>query len=329
MQRESVGKYSLTLDTEELQKRFILVFICDVLHDYWKTKDGSIEINSDDFYKLCRVVARGVNVSSEFCADVICGFLRIRDRERYPEIRIEHMEHTLRDFALSDDRIKQFDLLDFVPRETQFMSDACRITDLDPACVSYKNIPTENRLVATPTVADSGWMHDHADYDAYMENRVAVDSQNMEFSIISNVTKVTIGNVIYKRNRYMFDVATYDRARSEKLGRIKNNPMPLELRKKKAVKDLIRKTFKHGMDQEDEHDLFDTLFTRFMGDFAQVMYAWGRMRDTVVMSSDVSFTAAGLLLVHAQMLGNVIHNRRQYAGVLEARPIIKPIPPRL
>jgi hypothetical protein len=311
----------------EEKNTFTLLVIVDFLHDYWKADGGQGEIycNNQDFFRLCNVVGEGLKVHPRTCAALVKKYFDIRDREEYPSVSIDKMETKMRDFGVAH-------MPSFIPAhhtDTLFMADTCRTSSNEPSCRVLKDV---NRLIATPTIVDTGFMPKHIDYDAYYDRKIEIDNVPMSFRIIDKSTDTQVSHVEYrydtdKRDIHGFLVHYYQ---STAL-RQRKQSVPIYLLtskrdKKYIVREFIPKKFRKLQMPDEFLEAFDILFTIFMGDFAQLLYARDRYRTqnqkVVVSTNDTSMSALALIALKERTLSSVPSSAPpdlKYSSLIEPR----------
>jgi hypothetical protein len=297
-------------------EHFILAFMCDIMHDYY-TEGGTTNVPSDQFQLLCEACSVGCQVPVHTAADIFIRAFRIQTDYTYPVIKLQKMERTLQNLILGE-RAPRF--TEYDKAGEQLMSDTCRTNEYverDSACDLYQRLPMRMRLIATPTIVDTGFIKSHVDYYPYRDRTIPADTSDMEF-IVSG--RHTIGGVRYTKSQNGFYVDFYNNVVH------KYSEMNMDSLKEVTssyLKDTYNRDHKRNVPyQISRQKLFDRMFLVFMLDFAQLMYAHDR--PATVVTNDVAMTVSGMLLLGSEVVSDIDNIGRR----LTVRPKFI-IPPRV
>ena len=248
---------------------FTTLFICNILHDYFKVANGDIVFTVREIQFLCELISEGMRADYQ---DIYLGVTALIERLKHlrygDQYKIKSFEKQLSHYFYEGGYYRRTNenLLSGSNRN-KVSADACRVDKKQSSlCMDYSGLKSTHKyrnIVTIATKLDSGFMPQHIDYKycQYNQDYVLVDA-----SICMLVGDYTFSNVVYKNNgntvslRYCNSGSYY----------IENDLYHL--------KDFYRTKFDDVMnmysgDKEKRTRMFHLFINKFHGDFGQILYS--------------------------------------------------------
>jgi hypothetical protein len=302
---------------------FLDVLLLDMLHDYCRTHENNqsyIKVSYDKLQFFCRIITEGIHsanpniynderirLDKEIIYQRILSILTdLSSQKNDNYVVCWNMESKLKEYFEKYYIISQKSEID-----GKVSSDTCRNSDDIRPCTDYKNKPASN-LVTLATKLDTGFMHEHVDYDycAAGTDYVTTD-MHVQFRYSGHI----FAYIVYDKYRGDIAISYRKDIGDARLSLVsssylqKNNMVnsiddnyqkDVDIRK---IRNNTEFYTKFDNEKANRTRLFNYILLTFNGDFSQVLYAkalsdFNIIGNVSVVTRDTVMLMTSVLLAH-------------------------------